>query len=153
MLSSSVSKHRTSSDRHKQALKARAEAIATSTQESAEIVTHTSAVLNLADLFLGGPSDDSDEESMPWAANQNPFEETMTYGDEIFDAEGQQILFSAGKIPLDTSSDAVWNDFSNLEYYNHTVFGEMTPMMEQLLDHTDDCMVADSVAAMAAMGG
>jgi hypothetical protein len=62
-------------------------------------------------------------------------------------------LFSAGKIPLDTSSDAVWNDFSNLEYYNHTVFGEMTPMMEQLLDHTDDCMVADSVAAMAAMGG
>ncbi|KAJ7929427.1 hypothetical protein B0H13DRAFT_2310574 [Mycena leptocephala] len=66
---------------------------------------------------------------------ESPFDETMTYGDKIFNKDGNEILFSAGEIP-----------------YNHTVFPDMTPLMSRLFDQTDDCTVTEAVAAMAAMG-
>jgi hypothetical protein len=152
MLSVSVLNHRTRSDQHKNALKARAETTATA-QESATIAIHIPAVLTLASQFDKTEAEDLDEDPMPWAAQYNPFEETTSYDDEIFDQDGNQILFGAGKVPMDTSLDDMWRDLANLEYYDHTVFSDMSPMMAQLFDHPDDCTVTDSVAAMAVMGG
>ncbi|KAJ7145439.1 hypothetical protein C8R43DRAFT_953491 [Mycena crocata] len=92
----------------------------------------TPAVLSLVEQFLGFPSDDSDEEN-GYTEGENPFDE-------------------AGSIAVNNSLDSVWKDIKNLDYYDHTVFADMSPLMVQLLDQTDDSTVKDAVAAMDAIG-
>lgn len=141
------------SHRHLNGINARAAAVkAADSTSSGDILMEdpTPAILNLADRFSGYHSDDSD--GVP-QASENPFEGTMTYDDEIFDEDGNEILFSAGAAPMDSSSTDVWKDIEDLEYYDHTVFADMSPMMEQLFDKTNDCTLTDAAAAMAAMGG
>jgi hypothetical protein len=107
----------------------------------------------MAAQFSGYHSDSDDAMSEAGNLNEeNPFEDTMTYDGEIFDADGHQILFSAGETPVDNSLNTVWKDLENLAYYDHTIFADMSPMMAQLFDQTEDCTVTDAVAAMAAMG-
>ncbi|KAJ7936174.1 hypothetical protein B0H13DRAFT_1589779, partial [Mycena leptocephala] len=82
----------------------------------------------------------------------NPFDSTIAYGGEILDAHGNIIMFSAGEIPVDESANDIWRELDNLEYCDHTLFADMTPMMGDLFDKTDDCTVSDAVRAMADMG-
>ncbi|KAJ7495118.1 hypothetical protein FB451DRAFT_1335854 [Mycena latifolia] len=86
---------------------------------------------------------------MSEVAGENPFDGSMTYGNEIFDAEGNQIFFSAGEHPLDKSSNDVWKDIEELELYEHTVFADVSPMMAQLFDQTEDGTLTEAMAAMA----
>ncbi|KAJ7715042.1 hypothetical protein B0H16DRAFT_1477673 [Mycena metata] len=84
---------------------------------------------------------------------QNPFEGTISYGGEILDAEGNPILFSAGEMPVDKfDANGMWKAIDNLDYHDHTIFADMTPMMADLFDKGEDCTVSDAVRAMAAMG-
>ncbi|KAJ6477662.1 hypothetical protein C8R45DRAFT_783494, partial [Mycena sanguinolenta] len=105
----------------------------------------------LSERWSGCESNDFDD-SNSQRENTNPFSETIAYGGEILDAEGSSIMFSAGEIPVDNSANDIWEDSENLDYYDHTVFADMTPMMADLFDKTDDCTVLDAVRAMAAMG-
>ncbi|KAJ6514072.1 hypothetical protein DFH09DRAFT_1196865, partial [Mycena vulgaris] len=82
----------------------------------------------------------------------NPFEGAIAYDDGIFDADGDQVMFSVGEIPDDNSSTDVWTEMENLAYCDHTVFADMTPTMAELFDKTADCTVSEAVRAMAAMG-
>ncbi|KAJ6583373.1 hypothetical protein DFH09DRAFT_1308895 [Mycena vulgaris] len=111
------------------------------------------AAMTLAGRF-NHDSEDSDEEMLPPQPSheENPFQGTMTYGSEIFDPAGNQVLFSAGEIPVDNSTDNVWGEMRNLEYFDHTTFADMSPMMAELFDKTDDCTVSEAVRAMAEMG-
>jgi hypothetical protein len=114
--------------------------------------------MTLTDL-CGNDSLDSDED-MPLAGTSGigtgtgPFSEAISYGREIFDSTGDQVMFSVGEVPVEDSSESnrVWKDMENLEYYDHTVFADMTPMMADMFDKTDDCTVSDAVRTMAAMG-
>jgi hypothetical protein len=118
----------------------------------------TAAVTTLAELYTNDPLD-SDEE-MPLAGtsgdghSNNPFYEAILYGGEILDAAGNQVMFSAGEVPATDSSESnkIWREKENLEYYDHRIFADMTPMMADMFDKTDDCTVSDAVRAMAAMG-
>ncbi|KAJ7649282.1 hypothetical protein B0H17DRAFT_1270814 [Mycena rosella] len=155
LLSKSVATHRTSL-RHQRGLKDRDVAAATRAEASTSTEIPTlnppPAVLSMAAQFSGCNSDSDDAMSETGNLNEeNPFEGTMTYGDEIFDAEGTQILFSAGETPVDNSLETVRKDLEDLAYYDHTIFADMSPMMAQLFDQTEDCTVTDAVAAMAAM--
>ncbi|KAJ7135191.1 hypothetical protein C8R43DRAFT_846381, partial [Mycena crocata] len=99
---------------------------------------------------LGEESDD--EMPLPRLADsENPFTGTVTYGSRILDTHGNAIMFSAGEVPVDESGNDVWKAMESLEYCDHTVFADMTPMMAELFDKTDDCTVSDAVRAMAAM--
>lgn len=116
-----------------------------------------SAVMLLADRY-GDEYNDSTED-MPLAGTsqartENPFVETISYGGEILDAAGGQVLFSAGQVPVPESleSNNLWTQMEDLEYCDHTVFADMSPMMADLFDKMDDCTVSDAVWAMAAMG-
>lgn len=114
--------------------------------------------MTLVDCYGNDPVD-SDEE-MPPASNSavrnsdNPFDRTISHGGEILNATGNQITFSAGEIPAVDSSEAtnIWREMENLEYCDHTIFADMTPMMSDMFDKSDDCTVSDAVRAMAAMG-
>ncbi|KAJ6528118.1 hypothetical protein B0H19DRAFT_1214630 [Mycena capillaripes] len=63
-------------------------------------------------------------------------------------------MFSAGEVPAVDSSESIriWREMENLEYYDHTIFADMKPMMADMFDKTDDCTLSDAVRAMAAMG-
>jgi hypothetical protein len=114
--------------------------------------------MTLTDLCGNDPLDS--DEDMPLASisgtgdGKSLFSEAISYGGEILDAAGDQVMFSVGEAPVVDSSESnrVWRDMENLEYYDHTIFADMTPMMADLFDKTDDCTVSDAVRAMAAMG-
>ncbi|KAF7349037.1 hypothetical protein MVEN_01425300 [Mycena venus] len=109
--------------------------------------------MTLSERWSGYASDDSDDEPSPRIDSiPNPFDGTIVYGAEILDSGGHPVMFSAGESPVDESANDIWNDLDNLDYCDHTVFADMTPMMADLFDKTDDCTVSDAVRAMAAMG-
>ncbi|KAJ7862000.1 hypothetical protein B0H14DRAFT_3615232 [Mycena olivaceomarginata] len=116
------------------------------------------AVMTLAAHYADDPLDS--DEDMPLAGisgmehGNSLFNEAISYGGEIFDAAGEQVMFSAGEIPAVDSSESnrIWREMENLGYYDHTIFADMTPMMADMFDKTDDCTVSDAVRAMAAMG-
>ncbi|KAJ7907858.1 hypothetical protein B0H13DRAFT_2331953 [Mycena leptocephala] len=98
------------------------------------------------EMLLAGPS---------YTGNiDNPFDGTVSYGGEIFDGAGNEVMFSAGKVPEDSSEPNLnlWRAMENVEYCDHTIFADMTPMMADFFDKTDDCTVSEAVRAMAAMG-
>ncbi|KAJ7843916.1 hypothetical protein B0H14DRAFT_3688226, partial [Mycena olivaceomarginata] len=83
---------------------------------------------------------------------ENPFDGTISYRSQILDAKGDPIMFSAGVILVDDSANDIWKEINDLEYTGHTIFADMSPMMAELFDKTDDCTVSEAVQAMAAMG-
>ncbi|KAJ7856799.1 hypothetical protein B0H14DRAFT_2578630 [Mycena olivaceomarginata] len=89
----------------------------------------------------GYDSDDFDDEPAGLDNIPNPFDSTIAYGVEILD--------SHGKIPVDESVNDIWRDLDNSDYGDRTVFADMTPMMADVFDKTDDCTVSDAVRAMA----
>jgi hypothetical protein len=114
--------------------------------------------MTLAAHYVDDPLDS--DEDMPLAGisgmehGNSLFNEAISYGGENFDAAGEQVMFSAGEVPAVDSSDSnwIWREKENLGYYDHTIFADMTPMMADMFDKTDDCTVSDAVRAMAAMG-
>jgi hypothetical protein len=106
----------------------------------------------LAERFENHGDDLNDDFAMSSAPVENPFNATIAYGGEILDSDGHQVLFSAGEVPVDDSANDVWRSLRNLEYHDHTTFADMTPMMADLFDKTDDCTVSEAVRAMEAMG-
>ena len=86
------------------------------------------------------------------ATSLNPFDGSIAYNSEILDASGNKVMFSAGEIPVDESEKNILREIEDLEYFDHTVLADMTPMMADLFDKSDDCTVSDAVRAMQAMG-
>ncbi|KAJ7306314.1 hypothetical protein DFH08DRAFT_976041 [Mycena albidolilacea] len=108
--------------------------------------------MSLSERWSGYDSENSDDEPPArFDGTPNPFDNTIAYGGEILDAHGNTIMFSAGEVPVDESANNIWKELDNLEYCDHTLFADMTPMMGDLFDKTDDCTVSDAVRAMADM--
>jgi hypothetical protein len=105
-----------------------------------------------------GDDYDNLDEEMPFASTSsagnigNPFEGTISYGAELLDSAGNQVMFSAGEVPAVEKLDDLWRQIENLDYCDHTIFADMTPMMADLFDKPEDCTVSDAVRAMEAMG-
>lgn len=149
-LATSTAAHRRS-DKHKSALASRI--VAAAPVIHAPNIPPIPAAMNLPECF-----DDFDNnfyEEAPSALArplENLFSGTVAYGGDILDSDGHQVMFSAGEVPVDHSAEGVWKAMQDLEYVDHTTFADMTPMMADLFDKTDDCMVSEAVRAMAAMG-
>lgn len=105
--------------------------------------------MRLPDRYQDLDSDEEDSEmaiELPTIA-ENPFDGVTCYGDGLLDAGGNEILLSAGEIPLDRFADIIWKAFEDLEYYDHTVFADKTA-----LDSAEDSTVTGITATMAGMG-
>lgn len=138
--------------KHQKAKAILAETSGTS-QTLAAPVNHTPfpAAMVLADRWSGYDSDDVDED-FPSPRLEDPFTGSISYGGEILDSNGDPVIFSAGKVPVDDTANAIWRDIEDLDYLDHTVLADMSRLMERLFDKTDDSTVSDAARAMAAMG-
>jgi hypothetical protein len=106
------------------------------------------AKFTLADIFQD--SDDEDQSQEPRRAH-SPLDDIMMDGDNFFDAERNEIFFSAGKELGDRAAlrQELLQGVRNLDYNSdHTVFGKIG------LSSSDgeDLTVSSAVAAMVEMG-
>ncbi|KAJ6626091.1 hypothetical protein B0H10DRAFT_1694513, partial [Mycena sp. CBHHK59/15] len=75
---------------------------------------------------------------------QNTLGDIMMNGNQFFDADRNEIFFSAGtEETRDSERRELLEGIRNLDYYDHTVFGKMD---------REDLTVSDAVAAMVDMG-
>ncbi|KAJ6556711.1 hypothetical protein B0H10DRAFT_2446303, partial [Mycena sp. CBHHK59/15] len=71
---------------------------------------------------------------------QNTLGDIMMNGNQFFDADRNEIFFSAGtEETRDSERRELLEGIRNLDYYDHTVFGKMD---------REDLTVSDAVAAM-----
>ncbi|KAJ7862286.1 hypothetical protein B0H14DRAFT_3134319, partial [Mycena olivaceomarginata] len=96
--------------------------------------------MTLAAHYADDPLDS--DEDMPLAGISG-----MEHGNSLFN---EAISYGGGDFRCCWGTSH--REMENLGYYDHTIFADMTPMMADMFDKTDDCTVSDAVRAMAAMG-
>lgn len=99
------------------------------------------ARLNLSDILL-----DSDSEDGANGTHRapSPLNDIMMDGNQFFDAERNEILFSAGTEETGAARrQELLEAMKNLDFYDHSVFGKI---------NREDPTISDAVAAMAEMG-
>ncbi|KAL6299569.1 hypothetical protein BKA93DRAFT_698523, partial [Sparassis latifolia] len=116
--------------------------------------------LSVADQFIVLDGSDG-EEDIP-APTCNPFQNVVVYGDEVLDAAGHTVIFSAGE---DTTHigvrDTLAQELRELEYYDHDTFGKMSrstansglPLDSATQDDGGDSSIPDAIAALQLRGG
>ncbi|KAJ6552711.1 hypothetical protein B0H10DRAFT_2242049 [Mycena sp. CBHHK59/15] len=99
------------------------------------------ARFKLSDILLDSDSEDAIDGTQ---FRPNTLGDILMDGNQFFDADRNEIFFSAGtEETRDSERRELLEGIRNLDYYDHTVFGKMD---------REDLTISDAVAAMADMG-
>jgi hypothetical protein len=107
-----------------------------------------SAALSLAAQFLLEDID-SELDEPPQGVQDNIFGDIMAHDEDFYGEDGNEILFSAGKNPLDEeleSESQIWQEIDGLKYYDHSY------LAQTLGDEPEDVTIPRSIAALEALG-
>ncbi|KAJ7827689.1 hypothetical protein B0H14DRAFT_3144540 [Mycena olivaceomarginata] len=106
------------------------------------------AVMTLAAHYADDPLDSDEDMPLAGISGMEHGRFSMLLGNKSCFLRARFLRW----IALSSESNRIWREMENLGYYDHTIFTDMTPMMADIFDKTDDCTVSDAVRAMAAMG-
>ncbi|KAJ7226230.1 hypothetical protein C8J57DRAFT_1197699 [Mycena rebaudengoi] len=151
MVQTSISAHKKTA-KHKDAVLEQEDSAARASELATAVESRQHpASMALADRFA--PFSDEEDFEMEEQLADNPFQGAIAYGDDLLDASGDPVLFSAGNIRINNNSgDKLWAEMDGLEYYGHTILADKSVFLSELLDSAEDSTITGVAAALASMG-